>query len=259
MPPLHRYLGNPVLSAIGRLFFGSPAAISTAGCGRSAAMPIRGLDLQTSGHGVRQRDGRQGDAGSCGSAEVPTTLSPDRAHPPAAPAQLAGRLAAPALPASVQPAWLFLYPGLVLMAIGVGVHPRPAAWTPDDPWDPVRRTHDGLRQRADHHRLPGNPVRRFRPRLLDDRRLPAPSVVDRAAGRPLGLGGRPSRRAALVLAGLVLHALIALLISRAIGIDRLNYRDTLRIVIPASTLLMLGVQTVLASFFPRFSGSSAPG
>ena len=24
MPPLHRYLGNPVLSAVGRLFFGSP-------------------------------------------------------------------------------------------------------------------------------------------------------------------------------------------------------------------------------------------
>ena len=37
MPPLHRYLGNPVLSFIGRLFFRSTSATSTAACAASAA------------------------------------------------------------------------------------------------------------------------------------------------------------------------------------------------------------------------------
>jgi glycosyltransferase involved in cell wall biosynthesis len=46
MPPLHRYLGNPVLTTIGRLFFGSA-------CSRSAG----------AGHGIRERDGGQGDYG----------------------------------------------------------------------------------------------------------------------------------------------------------------------------------------------------
>ena len=62
MPPLHRYLGNPVLSFIGRLLFRS--RIGDFHCG------LRGFDArrdpraraELAGHGVRERDGRQGDA-----------------------------------------------------------------------------------------------------------------------------------------------------------------------------------------------------
>ncbi len=36
MPPLHRYLGNPVLTGLGRLFFKSPVGIFIAGCARFA-------------------------------------------------------------------------------------------------------------------------------------------------------------------------------------------------------------------------------
>ena len=38
------------------------------------------------------------------------------------------------------------------------------------------------------------------------------------------------------------------------GFEELDYRDTLRLVIPASTLLILGVQTVLGSFFVSILG-----
>ena len=38
------------------------------------------------------------------------------------------------------------------------------------------------------------------------------------------------------------------------GFADLDYRETLRLVIPASTLLILGVQTVLASFFISILG-----
>lgn len=54
--------------------------------------------------------------------------------------------------------------------------------------------------------------------------------------------------AVLVLAGLVM-SVIALLEWGSAGFHRLDYRDTLRLVIPASTMLILGVQTVFASFF----------
>ena len=39
MPPLHRYLGNPVLTGIGRLFFRAPARTSTAASAAFDATP----------------------------------------------------------------------------------------------------------------------------------------------------------------------------------------------------------------------------
>ncbi len=63
MPPLHRFLGNPVLSFIGRVLFRS--GIGDFHCG------LRGFDrrrdrrsrARVPGDGVRQRDGGEGDAG----------------------------------------------------------------------------------------------------------------------------------------------------------------------------------------------------
>ena len=62
MPPLHKYLGNPVLSWIGRILFRSP--IGDFHCG------LRGFNRRVHpqpapadhGHGVRERGGRQVDA-----------------------------------------------------------------------------------------------------------------------------------------------------------------------------------------------------
>ena len=40
MPPLHRYLGNPVLSFFGRVFFGTPIGDFHCGLGDSARRPL---------------------------------------------------------------------------------------------------------------------------------------------------------------------------------------------------------------------------
>jgi len=49
MPPLHRYLGNPVLTGIGRLFFRSPSGDFHCGLRGFDREAILGLDLQTPG------------------------------------------------------------------------------------------------------------------------------------------------------------------------------------------------------------------
>ena len=60
MPFLHRYLGNPVLSGIGRLFFGSPCGDFHCGMRgfRQRQLPANGYPFDR--HGVRQRDGGEG-------------------------------------------------------------------------------------------------------------------------------------------------------------------------------------------------------
>jgi glycosyltransferase involved in cell wall biosynthesis len=49
MPPLHRYLGNPVLTGIGRLFFSSPSGDFHCGLRGFRRDAILALDLQTTG------------------------------------------------------------------------------------------------------------------------------------------------------------------------------------------------------------------
>jgi hypothetical protein len=57
----------------------------------------------------------------------------------------------------------------------------------------------------------------------------------------------------LIVGGFAL-SIIALATWGGTGFRSLDYRDTLRIVVPASTMLMLGVQTILASFFLSILG-----
>ena len=49
MPPLHRYLGNPVLTAAGRLFFRSPIRDFHCGMRGFRRDAILGLELRTTG------------------------------------------------------------------------------------------------------------------------------------------------------------------------------------------------------------------
>ena len=120
MPLLHRYLGNPVLSFAGRLFFS--ADIGDFHCGLRGVDRAATLKLGLRAPGMEfasEMIVKATLAGWC-IVEVPTVLSPD------------GRSRAPHLRSSprdgwrhlrfllmMSPRWLMLYPGACLIGVGV--------------------------------------------------------------------------------------------------------------------------------------------
>src|SRR6185436_10358004 len=77
MPLLHRYLGNPLLSFIGRLLF--RARVSVFHCGLRAfdREAVRALDLSTRGMEFASELVVKAALAGWRIAEVPTTLDPD--------------------------------------------------------------------------------------------------------------------------------------------------------------------------------------
>ena len=83
MPNLHRYLGNPVLTSIGRLFFRSSAGDFHCGLRGFNREAILALDLRTTGMEFASEMVVKATLHRLRIAEVPTTLSPDgRSRPP---------------------------------------------------------------------------------------------------------------------------------------------------------------------------------
>jgi hypothetical protein len=121
MPPLHRYLGNPVLTGIGRLFFQSSCGDFHCGLrGFSRAAALR-MDLRTIGMEFASEMVVKAALLNMKVAEVPTVLSPDgRSHPPHLRSWRDGWRHLRFL-MMYCPRWLFLYPGLILMALGCSV------------------------------------------------------------------------------------------------------------------------------------------
>jgi hypothetical protein len=119
MPPLHRYLGNPVLSFIGRLFFGSKIGdfhCGLRGFNRDSAMA---LNLQATGMEFASEMVVKATLNKQHIAEVPTTLSKDgRSRPPHLNTWRDGWRHLRFL-LLFAPRWLFLFPGLALLALGL--------------------------------------------------------------------------------------------------------------------------------------------
>lgn len=119
MPPLHRYLGNPVLSGIGRLFFRAPVGDFHCGLRGFDRNQMLDLGLCTAGMEFASEMVVKSCLAKVPIAEVPTTLSPD------------GRSRAPHLRSwrdgwrhlrfllIFSPRWLFLFPGLLALLLGV--------------------------------------------------------------------------------------------------------------------------------------------
>src|SRR3954453_1057489 len=83
MPLLHRYLGNPVLTAVGRLFFHSPVRDFHCGLRGVDRDSILALDLQAPGMEFASEMVVKATLRQLRVKEVPTTLSPDgRSRPP---------------------------------------------------------------------------------------------------------------------------------------------------------------------------------
>ena len=118
MPPLHRYLGNPVLSFLGRLFFGVKAGDFHCGLRGFNAASIRALDLQTTGMEFASEMVVRGALAGLRIEEVPTTLKPDgRSRPPHLKTWRDGWRHLKFL-LMYNPRWLFFIPGLSLCALG---------------------------------------------------------------------------------------------------------------------------------------------
>ncbi len=119
MPPLHKYLGNPVLTWIGKLFFSSSCSDFHCGLRGFRKDAISRLNLATTGMEFASEMVVKASLYKLRVTEVPTTLSPD------------GRSRSPHLRSwrdgwrhlrfllLYSPRWLFLYPGLLLIVIGL--------------------------------------------------------------------------------------------------------------------------------------------
>jgi hypothetical protein len=119
MPPLHKYLGNPVLSFIGRLFF--PSEIGDFHCGlrgfrRQSALD---LNLQATGMEFASEMVVKATLWKQNVKEVPTTLKKDgRSRPPHLRSWRDGWRHLRFL-LLFSPRWLFFLPGLVLLILGL--------------------------------------------------------------------------------------------------------------------------------------------
>jgi glycosyltransferase involved in cell wall biosynthesis len=118
MPPLHRYIGNPVLSMLGRIFFKIPVGDFHCGLRGFNMAAVRRLNLRTSGMEFASELVVRFALVGGRVTEVPTRLAPD------------GRSRAPHLKTwqdgwrhlkfllMYSPKWLFIYPGLTFIVFG---------------------------------------------------------------------------------------------------------------------------------------------
>lgn len=248
MPFLHRYLGNPVLSGLGRIFFKSPFGDFHCGLRAFSKATYARLGLHTTGMEFASEMVVKATLLKLQVAEVPTTLSQD------------GRTRASHLRTwrdgwrhlrfllLYSPRWLFLYPGLALMLVGtlLGLWLLPAPRTVGDVTFDV---HTMVYAAA--FVLLGFQAVAFavftKIFAISEGLLPPDPALDKLF------------RYITLEVGLVLGALLmtagfgtSLYSVRDWGAQHfgaLNYSHTMRVVIPAALLLVLGAQTVLASFF----------
>lgn len=248
MPPLHRYVGNPVLSRIGRLFFRSPVGDFHCGLRGFRKEAIERLDLRTIGMEFASEMIVKATIMHLRIAEVPTTLSPAlRTRQPHLRTWRDGWRHLRFL-LLYSPRWLFLYPGALLMLVGLGV----GAWLLPGP----RRIGD---VRFDVHTLlyaAGAILVGFQAVVFafftkifaisegllpeDPRLLKAFKYITLETGLAAGF---------LLLATGLGGSAYAFLRWSLHSFGPLDTSQTLRIVIPSLTALMLGSEVILSSFF----------
>ena len=247
MPWLHRYLGNPVLSFIGRLLF--RANVSDFHCGLRGfdREAVRALDLRTPGMEFASELVVKAALAAWRIAEVPTTLHPDgRGRPPHLRSWRDGWRHLRFL-LLFSPRWLFLYPGLALLVLGI-------ALTTALYFAPLHVGRAGLDIHSMLYASAGAMlglqlclfalfarVSAQNAGLLP--RQPALEKLLRAATLERGL----LAGLAAVAAGLLWSA-VAFWRWREAGFGALDPRVVMRDTIPATALMMCGMEVILASF-----------
>jgi glycosyltransferase involved in cell wall biosynthesis len=253
MPRLHRYLGNPVLSFIGRLFF--PSAIGDFHCGlrgfnRESALR---LNLQATGMEFASEMVVKATLWGQDIAEVPTTLKKDgRSRPPHLRSWRDGWRHLRFL-LLFSPRWLFFVPGAILFLLGLVAGAIVAA-------GPV--TVGGVTFDVDTLvAASAMVVIGFQAMLFwmftrvyagSEGFLPKEPGVQQILGK-LSLERGLILGLLLALAGLV-GVIISLVTWGGNGFHNINYEHELRLMIPSATALIVSCQLVLSSFFLSILG-----
>jgi glycosyltransferase involved in cell wall biosynthesis len=254
MPWKNRYIGNPVLSAMGRLFFHAPVRDFHCGLRGVSRQAFDRMELQTTGMEFASEMVIKATLLQMRIAEVPTTLDKDgRNRPPhLRPWRDGWRHLRFMLLYS--PRWLFLYPGAALMVIGTllgaAILPGPLRVTPRVALD----VHTLLFAAAAI--LIGFKGFAFafcaRIYALREELLPEDKALERMF-RHFTL--ETGLAAGVVLLGIgLIGALLAVAGWSRAGFGSLEPHDTLRMAIPAATALCLGGDLIFTSFLLSFLG-----
>ena len=247
MPVLHHWLGNPAFSAIARLWFGSPVHDVYCGLRGFRREFQSGLGLRCTGMEFATEMVIKAALVGGRIAEVPITLHPDgrRSHPPHLRTLRDGWRTLRLL-LLYSPRWLFLVPGLLLIAFGMAAY---ALALPGVRIGPARLDAHTLLFGSLGLIVGFQSVLFFLATkayaigeglLPEDPRLSrALEAVQLEKGLLAGFVG--------CLAGLAL-LLVAVYEWRLAGFGPLDYAHTMRRVIPGATLVAVGVQVALSSF-----------
>ncbi len=248
MPFLHRYLGNPVLSGLGRLFFSSPCRDFHCGLRGFRRDAILRLDLRTTGMEFASEMVVKATLAGLRITEVPTTLVPDGRGTPSKLRTWRDGWRHLRFLLLFSPRWLFLYPGVALMAAGGAM----GAWLLPGP------RHVGALTLDVHTLLYAAAA------VLIGFKAVSFAVLTRAfataegllppAARWTRLERRLSLEAGLVVGfGLVVAgvtgSVLAVRVWGATSFGELEPTLMLRVVVPAVTASVLGFELILASFF----------
>jgi glycosyltransferase involved in cell wall biosynthesis len=247
MPFLNRWLGTPVLSALGRLFFGSPIGDFNCGLRGFSANAFKKMDLRTNGMEFASEMIVKATLLKLKISEVPTTLSPDgRSRPPHLRRWRDGwrHLRFMLL---YSPRWLFLYPGGLLMALGAFL----TLWLLPGPqfigkvgFDVDTMIYAAIMIFVGYQAVTFAVFTKVF--AITHGLLPHDGKFHRALKMTLETG--LAAGGFLLLAGLVISAL-ALGLWEKHGFGLLDPIHTLRVVTPGTICLTIGFQTVFSSFF----------
>jgi len=248
MPPLHRYFGNPLLTTIGRVFFGGELGDIYCGLRGFNRQAILGLDLRTTGMEFALEMVVKAILHKLRVTEVATVLSPDgRSRPPHL-RSWRDEWRSLRFLLLYSPRWLFLYPGLVLMLAGSIISARLLLGPQiieGVSFDVHTLVYSALAIMLGYQSV----IFAFFTKLfaITEGLLPEDPRLTRLF-KYVSLESGLIAGAAMIIGG-VAGSVYAVNIWKAHSFGALDPFHTLRIVIPAATLIVLGSQTILSSFF----------
>ena len=254
MPPLHKYLGNPVLSAIGRIFFRIPVRDFHCGLRAFRRDSILALNLRTTGMEFASEMVVKASLAGLRMTEVPTTLSPDgRSRPPHLRSWRDGWRHLRFL-LLYSPRWLFFYPGIATFAAGLILSalllPGPLPIGNGHTLDVDTLTYAlGLVLIGAHITVFAVSAKVFGTR---EGFLPPNPTFERLF-QYITLEVGVLFGCFLLLVGAVIFG-YAVYLWHAAGFGHMSAQRMLRLTLPSATCFMLGVEAIFASFFLSLLG-----